>query len=1552
MSAPEKRVSLVGSVVGLVIFTVIGWAAVWGYLRLFQPETFVPLPPPVTDFDRTAMLAAVEPGSVGEELATIRGFGSRFLGQEGFYDTAAHIEARYKAAGLEMYAHDIETVAPAVLESRMVDTAGAPVGVDIHPFMPNHLQPISTPPEGVRGELVLVTEELLNSAASFTGKIAVIDGSQTRIKSYEWDWTKYAREGFEAVILTHTYGLDELTWSGATQMVATTPVNYVRLAAENDILDHLGEEVVLHVRCEFQNTPNRTIVGVLKAGQPTGQALVVPVAYDAGSMLPGHAPGGLQALPVALQLKLLDGLLPYRDQLRRDVIFVAIGSRVMANDGANQLAACIGRYRREAERRNKLEEQHAHAETQLKRLETTISAFDDPDFCADGNKTGAVMDGWDENTQSEFLHDTQYLLNTIVQQRSEVMLQAKIEFEASGGEDTGSSQFTDYMKAKNRYNIVFLLAGYRPAKIFRDRKDEAEELDLRAKLLAHQLALRDHFTTRQHRLEQSLALSTLFTSYRDLVFVSPNLVNREPLKPIDVVVRQPAMDQPEPMPPAGAARLEHRLSDDGQALEVYAMGLGDELDGYWSIDLGPTAVMLQSVISHLQTPQGPFTVDLKPASKAPPEKITFFMGSEDKFHTGTQPGAMKNLVDASIQNLQLGGKVALSWHGVKQGGAVHGEVSAAPVQTRIWSQLSFPAFSLFSPGPGYSLMFNPYDPEWTADLSNLEQTLKVTGDVFLMLAYGNGHFEDMQFQENVFDLNGAVYASGVGQSILPNFPLAGAVVANKMTSVPANHGYYPYLMMMTDIYGRYEYGAVATTYHEWGGHEPEAAWYDENGQIIYMKDEGTGAQAVYKSLNVGSDHSAAINIVCFRATPVSIFDLTNPQTLNAYSSVQFIRAQGLAPFESRNDFSEGDRVCTAFIPPDEHFYVLLRAGSLENELVQKTRAFMLGTDMADVIDVDPAAEADVRAGSEIRGAGYLAAHTPLLLNVPLEVAKSMADVNNTRLRVQNRSDFNMADERTVEFQDKNLELLREIADSQDSPQKERVLKARDAVTYATLNHPILRENIFEAVAGIIWYLGLMVPFVFFFEKLAFGHSDIRKQLFTVMVIFLTVFIALKLMHPAFTMIRSSFMILLGFVIILISGGISVLFSGKFKENLEQIRKKEGKVSAADVNKMGVISTAFLLGLNNMHRRRVRTGLTCATLTLLTFVMICFTSIQSDLVDRQVAVGKASYSGFTIKEEMFRTVPDATYNALNRKYGDRFGVVKRQFYIGTEDRQTQERTNPDFRVAYVSEDGTERNAIAASTLILDPREPLAANLALSTTKPWFRPDPLPGEETRVMLPANIAAELQISAELVDRQDVKVTVGGAEYTVQGIFDPQSLEDLVDLDGMNLLPLDVTALQLIQGDSNTIIAPETEPRIPATSMLIMPPGSHPKSENKASARTYSVALIMPEDLPYKDARFTIDSYLEQSGRSTYYGLDGYSFSGKRARERSMAGLIDMLIPLIIAALTVLNTMKGSVYERRDEIFVYNAVPLDDEADRKQLEALERVELKRLWPGYPGDF
>ncbi|NIP97424.1 MAG: hypothetical protein GWO24_29920, partial [Akkermansiaceae bacterium] len=54
------------------------------------------------------------------------------------------------------------------------------------------------------------------------------------------------------------------------------------------------------------------------------------------------APGGMQALSPALHLAALDGLLPYRDQLKRDVVFIAFGGQAMAHDGKRNLLRILG----------------------------------------------------------------------------------------------------------------------------------------------------------------------------------------------------------------------------------------------------------------------------------------------------------------------------------------------------------------------------------------------------------------------------------------------------------------------------------------------------------------------------------------------------------------------------------------------------------------------------------------------------------------------------------------------------------------------------------------------------------------------------------------------------------------------------------------------------------------------------------------------------------------------------------------------------------------------------------------------------------------------------------------------------------------------------------------------------------------------------------------------------------------------------------------------------------------------------------------------------------
>ncbi|MDP2305807.1 MAG: 3-hydroxyacyl-ACP dehydratase FabZ family protein [Pseudomonadota bacterium] len=55
--------------------------------------------------------------------------------------------------------------------------------------------------------------------------------------------------------------------------------------------------------------------------------------------------------------------------------------------------------------------------------------------------------------------------------------------------------------------------------------------------------------------------------------------------------------------------------------------------------------------------------------------------------------------------------------------------------------------------------------------------------------------------------------------------------------------------------------------------------------------------------------------------------------------------------------------------------------------------------------------------------------------------------------------------------------------------------------------------------------------------------------------------------------------------------------------------------------------------------------------------------------------------------------------------------------------------------------------------------------------------------------------------------------------------------------------------------------------------------------------------------------------------------------------------------AIMFVRAKVDGKVVAQAEEIFVFNAVRLESAAESARLEALERAELLRLWPGYPGD-
>ncbi|MDP2317566.1 MAG: 3-hydroxyacyl-ACP dehydratase FabZ family protein [Pseudomonadota bacterium] len=55
--------------------------------------------------------------------------------------------------------------------------------------------------------------------------------------------------------------------------------------------------------------------------------------------------------------------------------------------------------------------------------------------------------------------------------------------------------------------------------------------------------------------------------------------------------------------------------------------------------------------------------------------------------------------------------------------------------------------------------------------------------------------------------------------------------------------------------------------------------------------------------------------------------------------------------------------------------------------------------------------------------------------------------------------------------------------------------------------------------------------------------------------------------------------------------------------------------------------------------------------------------------------------------------------------------------------------------------------------------------------------------------------------------------------------------------------------------------------------------------------------------------------------------------------------------AIMQVRARVDGKVVAQAEEVFVFNAVKLASDAESDRLEALERAELARLWPEYPGD-
>jgi len=539
---------------------------------------------------------------------------------------------------------------------------------------------------------------------------------------------------------------------------------------------------------------------------------------------------------------------------------------------------------------------------------------------------------------------------------------------------------------------------------------------------------------------------------------------------------------------------------------------------------------------------------------------------------------------------------------------------------------------------------------------------------------------------------------------------------------------------------------------------------------------------------------------------------------------------------------------------------------------------------------------------------------------------------------------------------------------------------REAMGYATKAYPLIKALARDTVEGVVFYFVLLIPFAFFLERLLFGVADIRRQIAIVAAIFALIFLVMRWAHPAFRVSDSPYVIFLAYLILALAGIVLVLITSKFNEQVRAMRSAAaGRVHRQDVGRISATVAAVLLGISNLRKRKLRTTLTTATVVLLTFAVLSFTSVTNRTgYYRFPRSTVAGYDGVLIRDRHWRPLSGQFEQFVRSAFADTGLVVPRcWFYM----EKLHDLFLPVFGPAQGGESGGARPMVtlagavgmtgreddvsglwrkcgragrwlragAYDECVLPSRRPRPADLDAIDLDPqtrgriqallerWDRQDGMPwhqvyrqivsilGEQRAAQLTPYIGLAERLGVDLSRPETATIECFGRRWTVVGLLDQDKL-DFRDLDGESFAPVSPRKGPDVRFEQENEQQLEAEDRRRAS----IPAARHVPAERVAIFNYYGlrecggqlVSLAIAGEPAALEQ--TVEALLERTNLLAFVARDG------RSRAYSALGITDiglaggLVVPVLIASLIILNTMLGSVYERHREIATYSSVGL----------------------------
>ena len=702
---------------------------------------------------------------------------------------------------------------------------------------------------------------------------------------------------------------------------------------------------------------------------------------------------------------------------------------------------------------------------------------------------------------------------------------------------------------------------------------------------------------------------------------------------------------------------------------------------------------------------------------------------------------------------------------------------------------------------------------------------------------------------------------------------------------------------MVDHLGMFYLRGVADKKHSYHKIIFEGYKFDpESGSVVWTIDKKKTGKDAYRLKMYR--RTMETDLVMFASNGTTLFNLLEPRTFRHLSKVNIIdgrrESDPLRWFMSRldtwiSDYSNASIITTTFLEPGTPLKLTLSDSVLRNKLVLTNASEEKST-----------------------GVGYMVGKTPFLYRTEYHVAKDMWTLLGPRVsNLEKRGIFN---ERIRALQKEGLAALR---DAQLAYENKRYDQSSEASVrswaLATRVYDDVEKTQKDVLYGVLFYIALFVPFAFCMERLLFSYANIYKRIIAFSIILILLIALIYNVHPAFRLAYSPMVVILAFFIMGLSLMVTLIIFFRFEGEMTQLQTRAKMIQAEELGRWKAFVAAFMLGVSNLRRRRLRTALTCATLIILTFTIMSFTAVKSMRRHaRLLYEPTAPYKGFLLKNVNWRDLPPQALGLITNNFAQK-GISAPRVWLEDEDRTRTTRI-PVYHKG--------RSFEAQGLVGLSHVEPRISGIdEILIGGRWLAENELHA----ILLPERMANNLGINPQ--KPEGAVVSIYGMPFEVVGVFSGKELQQRSDLDGEPLTPAtfprevssemtEEEAEAMESGDDVREFQSRYE-HVPGDLTLIIPY----RSLLATAGHLKAVAIVPQVEISIqKEAQNLVDRF----GLTLFSGEPDGTYLYHASDTMSYSGVPNIIIPIIISVFIVLNTMIGSVYERKREIGIYTSVGL----------------------------